>query len=278
MCSLTYTSSFTPARALTRETIMNWLFLRAWTSFHVSTRSYMLAVVLLDRYWERSPLARDTPAEVECVCGAALMLASKLEEYYPLQPSQLASQLCSAAEIEARELDMLLVLRFHVHAYTPLFFLGRIYDTIAAAAPSAEVVHRTTWLIEYIALVSSTSHNMLQFAPSHIAAAATYIGRAMVSRARPWTPAFVAVTHLELDDIALCVFRLNALLVRQSTNTVVKLCRFRTAYERASCLAVATIACIAVLPHEFVAREHDRKRRRVTDSSEEGMMSGDDDE
>jgi G2/mitotic-specific cyclin 2 len=259
---------------------MNWLFMSARATFHVSARSYMLAVVLLDRYWEQRPLTQDTPAEVECVGGAALMLASKLEEYFPLQPSQLAEHLTntSATAIEARELDMLLTLRFHVHAYTPLFFLGRLYDTIASAAASA--ADRTVWLIEYIALVSSASHVMLQFAPSHIAAAATYIGRAMMSRARPWTPAFVAATHLELDDIALCVFRLNELLVRQSSttnNTTLKLCRFRTVYERASCLAVATIPCISVLPHEFVAREHDRKRRRVTDSSEEGMTSSGDD-
>ncbi len=142
-----------------------------------------LAVVILDRVLCARPVS---PARVQLVALACLLVASKYEEiYYPRIEDLLwtVSDTVTQSELIKAELIVLKTLAFDLSSPTPYHFLRRFSKAAGASA-------RQHSLTKYLIILSLSNYAMLQFPPSLVAASAVYLSRAMTYQSPIWVCTF----------------------------------------------------------------------------------------
>jgi len=109
-----------------RETLMDWI-VEVLHYFKGSQEALYNTIHLIDRYVHttQGTLPQDS---VQLVGVTAVLMATKLEEYYPAnidELSRLTQNSCSAAKIRKMELQMVAALEFRSYSLDPMLLLNR---------------------------------------------------------------------------------------------------------------------------------------------------------
>lgn len=167
-----------------RGILVDWL-IEVHMRFRLLPETLFLAVNIVDRFLSSKVVPLD---KLQLVGITAMFIASKYEEV--LSPhvgnfTRVADDGFTVDEVLAAERYTLSTLKYDLSYPNPMNFLRRI-----SKADNYDIQTRT--LGKYFMELSLVDHRFLKYRQSHIAAAAMYLGRAILERG-PW------VSHLMLS-------------------------------------------------------------------------------
>ena len=148
--------------------------------FKLLPETLFLTINLLDRYTERKQIVK---LQYQAVGGAALLIASKYEEIYPPEISDL--EYCSEGAIKKDlllklEEDMLRTLDFNITPVTHYRLLERIHKL---SNSDDLVFNLAQFLIELTIIDTKT---MRKSKPSLLVSSAVYLAKKILGRTEPW--------------------------------------------------------------------------------------------
>lgn len=216
-----------------RDIIVSWMA-KAYRDLRLLSETLFLAVDIVDRVLSSGPVARK---KLHLLGVSALLIASKYEESYapPLDDFHACSgNTFTDEEIIKMEKVLLNRIGFNLCIPASVQFLRRY----SKAARSDSETHT---LSKYLTELSMTSHTMVGFLPSEIAASAVLIARNMrgVPTKQLWNPTLVHYSGYEQYDIMNCARSLNKVLYNEMM-TVKKSAIFLK-YSSTSLLSVARV-------------------------------------
>lgn len=104
--------------------LINWL-IEVVIHFRLHRATFYLAVYLVDRYLS---LVRGVlRSELQLIGVAATFIAAKLEEIYPPNLkdfAEICDGSCPPPLIACKELDMMMVMRWHLNVASPFYWIG----------------------------------------------------------------------------------------------------------------------------------------------------------
>jgi hypothetical protein len=160
-----------------RGILVDWL-IEVHTRFHLLPETLFLAVNIIDRFLSTKVVQLD---RLQLVGVTAMFIASKYEEV--LSPHvanfrHVADDGFTEDEILSAERYVLGALDYDLSYPNPMNFLRRI-----SKADNYDIQTRT--LGKYLLEISLLDHRFMQYLPSHVAAAAMFLARAILERG-PW--------------------------------------------------------------------------------------------
>eukprot|EP01116_Phalansterium_solitarium_P012170 TRINITY_DN2820_c0_g2_i1.p1 TRINITY_DN2820_c0_g2~~TRINITY_DN2820_c0_g2_i1.p1 ORF type:complete len:419 (+),score=174.31 TRINITY_DN2820_c0_g2_i1:33-1259(+) len=206
-CSPRYMDKQVDITAKHRTILVDWMA-EVIVKFRLMAETMFLAVNIIDRFLQQKAVARQ---KLQLVGITAMLIASKFEEIYTPEVNDfiwITAKAYTREEVLKMERLILVTLEFNLAVATPLHFLRRF----SKAARSDSRIHT---LSKYISELSLVEYGMLEFLPSHVAAAAVYIARKMtVADTEPvtWTKSLHKHSQYSEEQIMPCVLALNELV------------------------------------------------------------------
>lgn len=160
-----------------RGVLIDWL-IEVHTRFRLLPETIFLAVNIIDRFLSAKIVELD---RLQLVGITAMFIASKYEEV--LSPhvqnfKHVADDGFSEEEILKAERYVLAALNYDLSYPNPMNFLRRI-----SKADNYDIQTRT--LAKYLLEISLLDHRLMEYQPSHLAAASMYLARLILER-HPW--------------------------------------------------------------------------------------------
>ncbi|KLU87547.1 G2/mitotic-specific cyclin-B [Magnaporthiopsis poae ATCC 64411] len=158
----------------TRGILVDWL-IEVHTRFHLVPETLFLAVNIVDRFLSEKVVPLD---RLQLVGITAMFIASKYEEVMSPHVTNfrhVTDDGFSESEILSAERYILQTLKYDLSYPNPMNFLRRI-----SKADNYDVNSRTVG--KYLMEISLLDHRLMQFRPSHIAAAAMALSRIILDR------------------------------------------------------------------------------------------------
>ncbi|TFK22380.1 nime/cyclinb [Coprinopsis marcescibilis] len=175
-----------------RGILVDWL-LQVHARFNLLPESLFLTVNLLDRFLEKRPISLN---KLQLVGLACFFVASKFEETCAPSVNEivfLADNQYSVAEVIKAEMYILKVLEWDLRCPGPMSWLRR-----GSKADDCETTART--VAKYLLEIACIERRLVGIVPSHIAAAALWLGRLAVGR-EDWTPTLERYTTFSEQKI-----------------------------------------------------------------------------
>lgn len=180
-----------------RALLVHWLA-GVHDNFKLRSETLFSAVSLLDRFLMQKTTTR---RNLQLVGVVALLIAAKFDESNPptIQDfAELTDKSYSEEEIARMEVSMLTALEFRIYKPTSLHFLVRYHRRICCVEEDRNLAQR-------ILQLTLVDYNMLQYEPSHLAAAVFLVSNKLKQRKPAWTLSAMkhtAKTELMLKDCA----------------------------------------------------------------------------
>jgi G2/mitotic-specific cyclin 1/2 len=157
-----------------RGILVDWL-IEVHNRFHLLPETLFLAVNIIDRFLSRKVVRLD---RLQLIGATGMFIAAKYEEV--LSPHvasfrHVADDGFTEAEILSAERWVLAVLDYDLSYPNPMNFLRRI-----SKADNYDIHTRT--IGKYLMEISLLDHRFMNYLPSHVAAAAMYLARAILER------------------------------------------------------------------------------------------------
>lgn len=216
-----------------RDVIVSWMA-KVYRDLRLLSETLFLAVDIVDRVLSSGPVARK---KLHLLAVGALLIASKYEETFapPLDDFHNCSgNAFTDEDIIKMEKVLLNRIGFNLCVPASVQFLRRY----SKAARSDSETHT---LSKYLTELSMTSHTMVGFLPSEVAAAAVLIARNMrgVPSRQLWNATLVYYSGYEQYDIMTCARTLNKVLYNEMMS--VKKSAIFQRYSSSSLLSVARV-------------------------------------
>ncbi|EAU81475.2 nime/cyclinb [Coprinopsis cinerea okayama7 len=179
-----------------RGILIDWI-LQVHARFNLLPESLFLTVNLLDRFLSARPISLN---KLQLVGLACFFIASKFEETCAPSVNEivfLADNQYTVAEVLKAEMYILRVLDWDLSCPGPMSWLRR-----GSKADECESTART--VAKYLLEIGCLEHRLVGIVPSHMAAAALWLGRLAVGR-EEWTPTlehYTTFTEKEILPVA----------------------------------------------------------------------------
>jgi len=186
-----------------RAILVDWL-VEVHMKYRLRRETLFMAVSLIDRYLSLRQVARKRLQ----LCGvAAMFIASKFEEIYPPEVKDfvyITDNAYTKDDILNMEVSMLRTLNFELCGPTAAHFLDRFQR---ANLCSEEQLH----LMHYLAELALLEVQMLQYTPSHIAAAAALLSNKLL-KLPTWPQCMAQFSKHSEAEIKACARELCGIL------------------------------------------------------------------
>jgi len=195
-----------------RAILVDWL-VEVHHMFKLLPETLFLTVFIIDRYLEKSPVARD---KLQLVGITAMLIGAKYEEIYAPECNDFVHVSDGAYEKEQiLETEQLILntLEFNLTCPSALHFLRRY----SKAAGSDYSVHT---LCKYLIELALVDIKLLKFLPSQIAAGAVYVARSMTQKSPLWTPTLQHYSSYSEDEVRVVAIEINNLLKRSQKSSL----------------------------------------------------------
>lgn len=191
-----------------RTILADWL-VEVHLKFKMVPETLYLTIAIIDRYLERTNVRR---SKLQLVGVASLLLASKYEEIYPPELSDLVF-ICDKAytvkEILEMEAAIAITLNYNFTFPTIHTFLCRY---LKAAHADRTMVQMACFICER----TLQEYTSLKFLPSVIAAAAVRAARISLHR-HPWSPTLLKYTGYDEDELEQCTEEMKSYFEANNT-------------------------------------------------------------
>jgi cyclin B len=187
-----------------RAILVDWL-VEVHRMFKLLPETLFLSVSIVDRFLSMKQIARDMLQLVGITC---MLVAAKYEEIYAPECNDfvyISDGAYTKLQILHMEQTILNTLNFNITHPTSLHFLRRY----SKAAGSDYTLHT---LCKYLIELVLIDVKFLKFAPSLIAAASVYLGRAMTLKTPLWTPTVEHYSTYGETVVRECALEMNDLL------------------------------------------------------------------
>jgi cyclin B len=187
-----------------RNILVDWL-VEVHFNFRLIQETLFLTVSLLDRFLALHPVHR---SKLQLAGIAAFMIACKYEEIYPPHVKDfvyISEDVFSRSQILSMEQLVLKTLDFNLGQPLHLHFLRRL----SKAAENDVSLHA---IGKYLIELSLSSYEMVQFLPSQIAAAATFMARDMLKTEPVWDATIEHYAGHSLESLKPCIRALSNVL------------------------------------------------------------------
>lgn len=184
-----------------RQRLINWC-IEISTQLKLLAETEYITVALIDRYFDRVQVKQQS--QVQLIAVSAMLIASKYEEIYPPDISDLihlTQNAYSRKDIIKMEMDILEKLEFELGRPIPLAFLRRF----SKAAQCDLKMHS---IAKYLMELSLTEYQCSHWKPSFLAAACLYTTIYLVRRSLPlvcgsrrWSKTMVHYTRYTKEDL-----------------------------------------------------------------------------
>ncbi|XP_071984263.1 G2/mitotic-specific cyclin-B1-like [Engystomops pustulosus] len=162
-----------------RAILIDWL-VQVQMKFRLLQETMFMTVGIIDRFLQENPVPK---SQLQLVGVTAMFLAAKYEEMYPPEIGDftfVTDHTYTKAQIREMEMKILRVLKFAIGRPLPLHFLRR-------ASKIGEVTAEQHSLAKYLMELVMVDYEMVHFAPSLIAAAASCLSF-KVFNVGEWSP------------------------------------------------------------------------------------------
>ena len=180
-----------------RAILVDWL-VEVHLKFKLLPETLYLTANLIDRFLAVCTVTRKN---LQLVGVTAMLLASKYEEIWAPEVKDfvyISDNAYTKDQILGMEKLMLNTLNFNLTLPTPYVFTARFLK----AAMADRKVTQLSWFLVELCL---PDYAMLQFSPSHMAAAAVLAARRTCGITPAWTPTLHRHAHLSEHDLRMCV-------------------------------------------------------------------------
>ncbi|KAL6208316.1 hypothetical protein ACLB2K_019267 [Fragaria x ananassa] len=230
-----------------RAVLIDWL-IEVAEEFRLVPDTLFLTVNYVDRYLSGNAIKRQ---RLQLLGVACMMIAVKYEEIHVPEVEEfcyITDNTYFKDEVLQMESDVLNHLKFEMTAPTAMCFLRRFCSV--AERTSCEVPPVLfQCLANYISELSLLEYNMLGYAPSLIAASATFLAKYILSPSkRPWNSTLRHHTNYRACDLCDCVKVLHHLCCNGSGSN---LAAVREKYCQHKYKFVAKKYCPPSIPPEF---------------------------
>ncbi|PWA43688.1 cyclin A1,1 [Artemisia annua] len=193
-----------------RAILIDWL-VEVAEEYRLVPDTLYLTINYIDRFLSGNLMDRQ---RLQLLGVACMMIASKYEEICAPQVEEfcyITDNTYFKDEVLEMESSVLNFLKFEMTAPTVRCFLRRFVRAAQGVneAPSMHLEH----LASYIAELSLLEYNMLQYAPSLVAASSIFLARYVQSPSqKPWDSTLRHYTQYQPSDLSECVKALHALV------------------------------------------------------------------
>jgi len=198
-----------------RSILVDWL-VEVHRMFKLLPETLFLCVAMIDRFLSVKQITRD---KLQLVGITAMLIASKYEEIYAPECNDfvyIADGAYTKQQILLMEQTMLNTLNFNITHPSPLHFLRR-YSKAGGSDYSLHTLCK--YLIEMVLI----DIKFLKYAPSLLAAASVYLGRAMIGKSPLWTPTLYHYSTYSEAVVRECALEMNDLLKKmRNSNATLK--------------------------------------------------------
>ncbi|KAK3029175.1 hypothetical protein RJ639_038727 [Escallonia herrerae] len=192
-----------------RATLIDWL-VEVAEEYRLVSDTLFLAVNYIDRYLSGNTINRQ---RLQLLGVACMMIAAKYEEICAPRVEEfcyITDNTYSRDEVLEMESAVLNYLRFEMTAPTAICFL-RHFVQVAQRVHKAPAM-QLEFLASYLAELSLLDYSMLRYAPSMIAASATFLAKfILLPSQRPWALTLKHHTLYMASDLRDCVKALHCL-------------------------------------------------------------------
>lgn len=170
-----------------------------------------LTVNIMDRFLATENISR---TRLQIMAMASLLIASKYEEIYYIDPKRLVkrSQPITKEEVIQMESCILSALDFNITVATPFVFMSRFLRVARANT-------NTYFLTHYIGDLSLVDIGSLKFQPSLLAASSLYLARRMLNAEEAWTSDLEYYSKYKVNDLMDCATHLLRLVCRDVSSS-----------------------------------------------------------
>jgi hypothetical protein len=179
-----------------RAVVIDWL-ITVHLKFKLMPETLYLTVSIFDRYLSKSSVKRQ---DLQLVGATALLIASKYEEIYPPETSELiylTDKAYDKEQMKAMEIGILNKLEFEMTVPSSWRFLER-YSRICEMDDLSLNISR--YLIELALL----DYRMIKYRPSIIAASAVFITQRLLRKEPAWNSILLHYSKYEEKDLRSC--------------------------------------------------------------------------
>lgn len=187
-----------------REILVDWM-VQVHQKYKQKRETLFLSVILVDQFLIRRPVARK---KLQLVGVTAVLIASKYEEIYPTETSQLV-YICDNTytkdEILKMEIEILTAVNFDLRRPTVVTFLDRFRKL-----NNCNDLHGH--LTQYIVELALIDLKMIRYTPSHVAAAAVLLSNKLLKKQPSWPASMETHAGYSESSIKSCAKELCAIL------------------------------------------------------------------
>ncbi|KAF3447023.1 hypothetical protein FNV43_RR12203 [Rhamnella rubrinervis] len=229
-----------------RAILVDWL-VEVAEEYRLVPDTLFLTINYIDRYLSGNVIDRK---HLQLLGVACMMIATKYEEISAPHVEEfcyITDNTFFKEEVLEMESSVLNYLKFELTAPTAISFLRR-FVSIAQATKEVPSVQMEC-LANYIIELSLLDYSMLCYAPSLIAASATFLAKYILSPSRkPWNSTLRYYTLYEASDLSDCVKALHHLCCSNSNSSLPAI---REKYSQHKYKFVAKKYCPPPVPSEF---------------------------
>ncbi|XP_062098915.1 cyclin-A1-4-like [Humulus lupulus] len=233
-----------------RAVLINWL-VEVAESYRLSPDTLFLTVNYIDRYLSGNEMKRE---HLQLLGVACMMIAAKFDDISPphvKEFSYITDETYSKWEVLQMESAVLKCLKFEMSTPTPVCFLRR-FVSVAQLTYEAPTV-QLECMANYITELSLVDYHCLCYAPSMIAASATFLAKYILSPSKePWNSTLMTYTFYLASDLFDCVKALHGLFNGCSS---VDSSAVKKKYSQHEYKFVAKKRCPQLIPLEFFLDE-----------------------
>ncbi|KAF8474741.1 cyclin-like protein [Kalaharituber pfeilii] len=175
-----------------RGILVDWL-IEVHTKFHLLPETLYLAINIIDRFLSIKVVMID---RLQLVGITAMFIAAKYEEVFSPHIGHfryLADDTFTVEEILRAERFILQTLDYNLSYPNPMNFLRRI-------SKATDYDQDTRTVAKYLMEISLVDHRLMEYLPSHVAAAAMYLSRMILKRG-PWDASLVHYSGYTEEEI-----------------------------------------------------------------------------
>ncbi|CAJ1333242.1 unnamed protein product [Effrenium voratum] len=225
-----YISQQREINAKMRAILVDWL-VEVHMKYRLRKETLFMAVNLVDRFLSLRQVARKRLQ----LCGvAAMFIAAKFEEIYPPEVKEfvyITDNAYTKDDILHMEVSILRALNFELCGPTPAHFLDRF---ARAGQCSEEHAH----LMQYLAELSLLEVQMLQYTPSHVAAAAALLSNKLL-KCPTWPTCMAQISKHSEAEVKACAREMCGVLETMERSSLQAI-RKKYSQERFSKIAKIT--------------------------------------
>ncbi|KAL1833685.1 hypothetical protein ACET3Z_003336 [Daucus carota] len=229
-----------------RAILVDWL-VEVAEEYRLVPDTLYLTVNYVDRYLSGNSMDRE---KLQLLGVACMMIASKYEEICAPQVEEfcyITDNTYFKDEVLEMETTVLNFLKFEMTAPTAKCFLRR-FVRVAQAVTEGPAM-QLECMTNYLAELTLPQYHMLRYAPSLIAASATFLARYLLFPSRrPWNSTLLHYTLYKASDLLECVSALHSLC---RNNLSCSLPAIREKYSQHKYKFVAKKFCPPSIPQEY---------------------------